>query len=242
MSTTRIIAVDPHAVVRVGLRTILGAEPGIVIVGEAADAPTAVRLIEELEPDVVVAEVALLGATGAGLTAQLCRARPHLKVLALTACEDGDSLRQTLAAGALGYALKRAEVNELIRAIRTVAGGGVYLDPAVAAHAVGVCVHSITESAGSELSERETEVVRLIARGYSNKQIAARLRVSVKTVETYKGRGMEKLGIRGRVELVRYAVGRGWLANLDEGSLVANERTVCHQSLFPTNSGDDSNP
>jgi DNA-binding NarL/FixJ family response regulator len=157
-------------------------------------------------------EVALAGLTGAEVTARLCLERPARKVLALTACEDRVALRLVLAAGASGYVLKRAPADELVRAIRAVVGGATYLDPAVAGGVVSERVGPLAgnETRPAELSERETEVARLIVLGYSNKEIAARLQLSVKTVETYKTRAMEKLGMKGRVDLVRYAARRGW--------------------------------
>lgn len=219
MSTIRILAVDGHPVVRAGLRAILAGEPGMAVVGEAADGPTAVRFATELTPNVVVTEVVLPGATGMETIARLC-AGPDRKVLALTACEHVGVLGQFLRAGGAGYVLKRTETDELVRAIRAVAAGASYLDPAVAPAADGGA-----RAPGVDLSERESEVVQLIARGYSNKQIAARLRVSVKTIETYKTRALEKLGVRGRIDIVRYAVTRGWLA--DPGELdLASYRTT----------------
>ena len=135
-------------------------------------------------------------------------------MLALTVHEDKGYLRQLLAAGAAGYVLKRAAAEELIHAIRVVAAGGVYLDPALAGKVVGGFVRRPPARApptGGELSEREAEVARLTAAGHSNKEIAARLELSVKTVETYKARSMEKLGLQSRADLVRYAVQQGWL-------------------------------
>ena len=203
--TIRVLAVDGHTVVRAGLITILGAQPDIEVVGEAADGPSAVRLADELDPDAIVIEVSLPEMTGVELAARLCGERPDRKVIALTACEDGESVRGVMAAGAIGYVLKRSGADELVKAVRAAAEGTIYLDPALTARATG--------SNGTDLSEREREVVRLIASGYSNKEIAARLKVSVKTVETYKTRSMEKLGIRSRVDIVRYAVRRGWLSD-----------------------------
>ena len=138
-----------------------------------------------------------------------------MKVLALSGHEDRAYLRQLLEAGASGYVLKRAAAGELVQAIRAVAGGGVYLDPALAAHVAGgfVSVDAARKAlTGTELSDREEEVVRLIAEGYSNKQIAAQLSLSIKTVETYKARSLEKLGLRDRIALVRYARQQGWLS------------------------------
>lgn len=213
MSKVSVLVADDHAVVRNGLRSLLEAEPDLAVVGEAADGAAAVTAAGELRPAVVVMDVSMPGTGGADATTRIRRAWPEVRVLALTAHEDPGYLRKLLAAGATGYLLKRTAVDELVRAVRAVATGGTYLDPSVA----GSVVPDLTGAGrgatrGGDLSAREEEVLRPLAEGYSNKQIAARLGVSIKTVETYKARGMEKLGLRSRVELVRYAVERGWLA------------------------------
>jgi two-component system, NarL family, response regulator NreC len=213
--TIRVLAVDGHAVVRAGLRAIL-ARSEIEVIGEAADGLSAMHLAEELNPGMIVIGDALPETTAVELTGHLCRARADRKVIALTACEDGESVRGMIAAGAIGYVLKRSGVDELVKAIRAAGEGTIYLDPAAGVHAVAPSALPRPEPNRADLSERECEVVRLIALGYSNKEIAARMRVSVKTVETYKSRAMEKLHIRSRVDLVRYAVRRGWLLDLDE--------------------------
>lgn len=200
--------------VREGLRALINAQSEMRVVGEAVDGPSAVALTAELDPDVVVVDVSMPGLNGAQVTTQLRAARPDRKVLVLTVHEDCGYLRLLLDAGAAGYVLKRAAADELVRAIRAVADGGTYLDPTLAASVMDEFVRSAAPPAPeAELSEREAEVVRLIALGYSNKEIAARLKLSVKTIETYKTRSMEKLHIRSRVEIVRYAAGRGWLSN-----------------------------
>ena len=209
----RVLLVDDHEVVREGLKSLISAQSGMEVVGEAADGPTALELAARLDPDVVVADVSMPGMTGAQLTAKLLEQRPEQKVLALTVHEDQGYLRLLLEAGAVGYVLKRAAVSELVQAIRAVAAGGTYLDPALAKNVIDQFVRKAEEwnEPAAELSDREAEVVRLIALGYSNKEIAARLGLSVKTVETYKARSLEKLGIRSRVDIVQYASRRGWL-------------------------------
>ena len=154
------------------------------------------------------------GLGGAQATERLQARVPEVKVLALTVHEDKGYLRQLLEAGAAGYVLKRAAAEELIRAIRAVAAGGVYLDPAWRARSWAGSFASRRRrraASGGELSDREAEVVRLTAAGHSNKEIAAQLDLSVKTVETYKARSLEKLGLQSRADLVRYALQRGWL-------------------------------
>src|SRR5688500_710526 len=215
MSTIRVLLADDHAIVREGLKSLINSQTGMEVVGEAADGPAAVSLTAELDPDVVVVDVSMPGLNGAQVTTQLRAARPDRKVLVLTVHEDKGYLRLLLEAGAVGYVLKRAAAAELVQAIRAVAGGETYLDPSLAASIVDDFVRPVAEREpiAVELSDRESEVVRLIALGYSNKEIASQLKVSVKTVETYKTRSMEKLHIRSRVDIVRYAVRRGWLQN-----------------------------
>ncbi len=210
----RVFLVDDHAVVREGLKALISAQPGMAVVGEAADGLAACEQVPGLVPDVVVMDVSMPGMTGTQATERLHRECPLVRVLALTVHEDKSYLRQLLAAGAAGYVLKRAAPAELVRAIRVVAAGGVYLDPAVADKVVRGFVRRPAAGPGpaaAELSDREGQVARLTAAGHSNKEIAARVGLSVKTVETYRTRAMEKLGLRGRAELVRYAVQQGWL-------------------------------
>jgi DNA-binding NarL/FixJ family response regulator len=216
MAKLRVYLADDHAVVRSGLKALINAQPDMEVSGEAGDGRTACDQVQELQPDVVVMDVSMPKLNGAQATVQLKQACPKVKVLALTVHEDKGYLRLLLEAGASGYVLKRAAAEDLIHAIRTVAAGGLYLDPALAGQVVGSFVRSPAgERApeGGDLSDREAEVVRLIAAGYSNKEIASRISLSVKTVETYKARSMEKLGLESRADLVRYALQRGWLQN-----------------------------
>ena len=213
MTELRIFLADDHAVVREGLKALINAHPGMSVVGEAADGLQACEQIPALRPDVVVMDVSMPGMTGSQATARLREECPAVRVLALTVHEDKGYIRQLLAAGAAGYMLKRAAPEELIHAIRAVAAGGVYLDPHMAGKVVGGFVRQPAHagSPGGELSDRETEVARQTAAGYSNKEIAAKLELSIKTVETYRARAMEKLGLQSRADLVRYAVQQGWL-------------------------------
>ena len=193
MSPARILVADPFPVVRVGVRALVGPESGVEIAGEAADGPTAVRLCVELDPEVVITEVTLPGLAGPELVVALRENRPDRKVFALTACEDPAALDAFMGAGAAGYILKRSGANELLDAIRTVSAGATHLDPTVA----DTNLNSTAQEPQTEppkLSARESEVVRLIALGYSNKEIAAQLQVSVKTVETYKTRASPSTG------------------------------------------------
>lgn len=208
----RVVLADDHAVVREGLKALVDAQPDFHVVGEAADGEAAWRLACELRPDVLVIDLSMPGLGGAEAAARVRRDCPEVRVLVLTVHEEPVYLGALLRAGATGYVLKRAAPADLVRAIRTVVGGGTYLDPGVAGLVVaGYLAPAVGPEPPVELSEREAEVVRRIAQGYSNKEIAAALGLSVKTVETYKARVAEKLGLRSRVDLVRYAARQGWL-------------------------------
>ena len=213
MTQLRVYLADDHAVVREGLKVLINAQAGMRVVGEAADGLTACQEIPNLSPDVVIMDVSMPGLTGSQATAQLRKDCPTTKIVALTVHEDKGYIRQLLAAGASGYVLKRAAPSELIQAIRAVAGGGTYLDPNMAGKVVVGYVRTPTQTGlpSCELSDREADVAKQTAAGYSNKEIAAKLELSIKTVETYRARAMDKLGLQGRASLVRYAVQQGWL-------------------------------
>jgi DNA-binding NarL/FixJ family response regulator len=187
------------------------------VVGEASNGLEVAEQVRDCYPNLVIMDISMPELNGAQATAQLMRDCPDIKVLALSVHEDASYLRQLLEAGAVGYVLKRSAADMLIQALRMVAAGGVYLDPLIASKVVGSLVGKTTvlgAPATAELSEREADVIRLIAQGYSNKEIAAQLGLSIKTVETYKSRAMEKLGLDSRVAIVRYALQRGWLQQL----------------------------
>jgi DNA-binding NarL/FixJ family response regulator len=215
MKKLRIFLADDHAVFRQGLTMLINAQPDMEVVGEACDGQEVIQQAPSLQPDVVVMDVSMPTVDGAQATEHLKHACPATKVLVLTAYEEGKRVRQLLQAGAAGYLLKRVAADELTYAIRTVAEGGTYLDPAIAGKVVEVYLQkSIApdeDTASSCLSGREADVMRLLAWAYSNKEIAAHLGLSVKTVETYKTRLMEKLRLQSRVDIVRYAVRHGWL-------------------------------
>ena len=213
MSNLRVFIVDDHPVVRNGLNALIAGTEGMVVVGEAVDGETAVRRAAELRPDVVVMDLSMPGLSGIEAARRIREECPEVRVVALTAHEDRGYLQQVMAAGASGYVLKRTATDELIGAIRHAAAGNTYLDPAVAGQLVAGSGAFVLEADAPELSQWEEKVLQEIAQGYSNKQIAARLKISVKTVETYKSRAIEKLGARSRVDIVRYAAGRGWLSS-----------------------------
>lgn len=210
----RVLLADDHNVVRAGLRALIEAQPDMEIVGEAEDGATACRQADELDPDLVIMDVSMPGIGGARATEQIKRDHPQTQVLALTMHEDRAHLQQLFLAGAAGYVLKRTAADDLIRAIRMVARGGTYLDPSLAGPLVSDLVgRSVGASSLRHpvLSDREEAVLRSIARGYTNREIAIQLDISVKTVETHKARAMEKLGLDSRAGIVSYAIRRGWL-------------------------------
>jgi DNA-binding NarL/FixJ family response regulator len=210
---SRVLMVDDHPVVLAGLKALVDAEPDFEVVGGARDGRTALRLAKELLPDIVVLDISLPEMNGIEVATALLAERPECRVLVLTVHEERAYLRQLVEIGVSGYLLKRSAADELIRAMHAVMSDGIYLDPAIAGKAMGRPARSALAQTGqaSELSERETDVLRLIAGGHSNKEISSRLNISVKTVETYKARAMDKLGFRSRVDVVRYAAGQGWL-------------------------------
>jgi two-component system, NarL family, response regulator NreC len=215
MNTLRIVLADDHEVVRAGLRTLVDSSTGMRVVGEASNGVEAIARARELRPDVLVMDVSMPKMDGATATERITRECPEVRVIALTAHDDRAHLTRLLQAGAAGYVLKRAAADELVRAIRTVAAGGTYVDPGfagsllrAAARPVGVDPSLLADP----LSEREEEVLRRIAWGESNKEIATHLGISTKTVETYKARITDKLGLKSRTEMVRYALQRGWLS------------------------------
>lgn len=212
MKRLRVFLAEDQTILRQSLRSLIEDQPGLEVVGEAADGEAAVRLVRALQPDIVVMDVSMPRMDGVQATLAIKRACPAVKVLALTVHETKSHIRQALHAGASGYVVKRSAAEELIQALRAVAAEGVYLDPIVAAKLVGPGKPpSGTRASGGRLSDREAEVLRLIALGYANKEIASRLELSVKTVETFKMRSMEKLGLHTRVDIVRHAVEKGWL-------------------------------
>jgi DNA-binding NarL/FixJ family response regulator len=178
-------------------------------------------MIQEALPDVAVIDISLPEMNGLELAVRLAKSCPSVKLLALTVHEDRAYVQPLIQAGARGYLLKRSAAEDLVRAIRAVAAGGVYLDPAIADHALSDIARGNPFSPDRNatydaLSPRETDVLRLTARGFSNKEIAGQLDVSVKTIETYKARAAEKAGLRTRAEIVRFGAAKGWLADLDD--------------------------
>jgi two-component system, NarL family, response regulator NreC len=213
MTILSVVLVDDHMVLREGLKALIAAQPDMVVVGEAGDGEAAWQQIEAQAPDVVIMDIAMPGVNGIQATERIKQTHPAVKVLVLSVHDDTSYLRQMLSVGASGYILKHTAADALIQAIRIVAAGGIYLEPALAEHVVSRYVRRPAAAAlpGAELSEREHEVAQRVVQGYSNKDIATQLSLSVKTVETYRARALEKLGLTSRAALVRYALERGWL-------------------------------
>jgi len=207
--------VDDHAVLRAGLRTLLNAEPDMEVGGEAADGKQAVQKVAELEPEVVLMDISMPVLNGLEATRQIRRAHPQVKVLVLTMHDSEEYLFQVLEAGASGYVPKKAADTELINAIRAVYRGEAFLYPTAAKALIQDYLERARAGEESDsfdrLTEREKEVLKLVAEGYTNQEIAYMLVISVKTVETHRARIMEKLEFRTRAELVRYALNRGLL-------------------------------
>lgn len=202
----RIALCDDHAVVRSGLRAILEAEADLEVVGESGTAAEAVALAREAQPDVFVMDIGLPDRSGIAATADVCQASPATRVLVLTVHDDVTYLRRAFDAGAVGYLVKEAADVELVQAVRQVAAGKQYVHPSLGAALLAREVATARPAGpGGELSEREVEVLRLIAGGLTNAEIAARLYVSVRTVETHRAHIHQKLDVRTRAGLVRVA-------------------------------------
>jgi DNA-binding NarL/FixJ family response regulator len=214
MSKLRILLAEDHETVREGIRMIVNAQADMEVVGEASDGREAVARATELLPDIVVMDVSMPQLNGLKATEKMRQVCPQVKILSLTRHTDDGYLQQLLRAGASGYVLKQSAPSELLRAIRAIAAGGKYLDPAVAGKVMGNYVGrsaSLRVATQGGATGREEEVLRLIAWGHSNKEIASRLDLSVKTVEVHKANAMKKLGMKSRIDIVRYALLQGWL-------------------------------
>jgi DNA-binding NarL/FixJ family response regulator len=214
----RVVLADDHPIVLAGLRSMVQATQDLDLIGEAATGLAALKLITDLRPDVAVIDISMPELNGIALARRLAEKGTSVRLIALTVHEDRAYVNQALQAGIHGYVLKRSAAESLLHAIRAVLVGGFYLDPAIAGRmfARGSARLGSTRPDGSasDLTERETEVLKLTASGLTNKAIARQLDVSVKSVETYKARGVEKLGLRGRAAIIRYASAQGWLSAL----------------------------
>lgn len=215
MSKTRIVLADDHPIVLDGLRNLIRAEADFELVGEAGSGLAALKVIRDQRPDVAVLDISMPEINGIVLSRRLAAELPQVSVLMLTLHEDRAYLNQALEAGVRGYVLKRSAVENLVQAIRAVLVGGIYVDPAISSrmHDSKRSNGKATAHSGSApaLTDREAAVLKMASVGLTNKEIASRLDIGVKSVETYKARGLEKLGLKTRAELVRYAATQGWL-------------------------------
>ena len=212
----QILLADDHVTVRHGLKLLIDSQPDMNVVSEASDGETTIQRAIALKPDVVVMDISMPGMNGLVATKRLKELQPDSAIVMLTRHADDAYLQELLRAGASGYVLKQSAPSELLHAIRAVAAGGQYLDSTLTARVTAGFLGREgrrENKAAVALSERESAVLRLIASGYSNKEIAARLTLSVKTVEAHKANAMRKLGLKGRIDIVKYAVLQGWLEN-----------------------------
>jgi two-component system response regulator NreC len=214
--SVRIIVVDDHAVVRAGLRMLLDAEDDLEVVAEASDARTAVFEVRAQKPDIVVLDVVMPGRSGIESIPDLLKESPETKVLVLSMQDDPSYVREAFAAGAKGYVLKEAADAEVVDAVREVAEGRQYVHPALGARLVAADAQERERAESDPLSDREHEVLRLLALGHTNQEIAKELFLSVRTVETHRAHIMQKLRIATRAELVRYALSVGLLDDAAE--------------------------
>ena len=214
MSRLQILLADDHKVMREGLRMLINAQPDMEVVGEADHGQGAIALLQKLQPDLIVMDISMPELDGLEATERLQGLHPHIKILTLTRHTDKEYLQQMLKAGASGYVLKQSVSEELVRAIRAVAAGQTYVDPALTDQLVAKIIgkgSSRSSHAENTLSQREEEVLRCIAWGFLNKEVASHLEISVKTVEAHKAHAMQKIGMKNRIDIVRYALLRGWM-------------------------------
>lgn len=214
MNKLQIFIAEDHETVREGLKLIINLQDDMEVCGEASDGAMCLKLAQELQPDIVVMDVTMPEMNGLKATQKLKQVLPLIKIITLTRHSDDGYLQELLRAGASGYILKQSSSDELLRGIRAVARGGNYLDPSIAGRVMGNYARpaaSLEKSFQQTVSDRETEVLRQIAWGYSNKEIALQMNISVKTVEAHKANAMRKLDMTSRIDIVRFAILQGWL-------------------------------
>ncbi len=210
----RILIAEDHKMVREAIRMLVSAQPDMEVIGEADDGEIALAEAVRLNPDLVLLDISMPNMNGLHATKALRRKLPSVKILTLTRHEDDGFLRQLINAGSNGYVLKQSAPTELISAIRVVSSGQSYLDPSLTAKVMGQFAGRVASPRGetyADLTERENDVLRLIAFGYSNKEIGNKMEVSVKTIESHKSNAMRKLGITSRIDVVKYAILQDWL-------------------------------
>jgi DNA-binding NarL/FixJ family response regulator len=209
--STRVLIVDDHAVVRAGLKLLVDGQNDLEAVGEAGTARDAIFEARSLKPDIVLLDVVMPDQNGIEIVPQLLKENPESKVLVLSMQDEPRYVREAFEAGASGYVLKEAADSELVTAIREVAGGGRYVHPELGARLVAAETEERKRAEDDPLSEREREVLRLLALGHTNQEIAKQLYISVRTAETHRAHIMQKLRLQSRAELVRYALDQGLL-------------------------------
>lgn len=212
MATITVLLAEDHETVRHGLKLLIDRQPDMEVIGEAGDGRTAVERAETLHPNVAVVDISMPHMNGLAATRAIRAAAPATAVVALTRHGDEAYVQELLNAGALGYVLKQSPSAELVDAVRAAAAGHRYLDRTLAARVAGTMLSTRGRRvAPAPVTDRESEVLRLMALGHSNKEIASALDLSVKTIEVHKANGMRKLGLAGRTDVVRYALLQGWL-------------------------------
>jgi two-component system response regulator NreC len=211
----RILLADDHTILRAGLKMMLNAQPDMEVVGEAQDGRQAIQEAQRLQPDVVLMDITMPDMNGIEATRQIKRNLPAARILILTMHEHDEYVFQALRAGASGYMLKEAADTDLISALHIIQSGQFYLSPAAQSVMVGDYLQRVRtgeeKDSYSSLTEREREILKLVAEGYTNNQIAERLVISPKTVDTHRTHIMDKLNLHSRAELVKYAMRRGLL-------------------------------
>ncbi len=210
----RILLAEDHLIVREGIKLLINSQSDMEVVGEADNGEIVVKKAKELNPDLIVLDISMPGVNGLKAAEKLQKVCPQIKILTLTRHTDDGYLQQLIQAGVAGYILKQSAPTELIGAIRTVSSGDSFIDKSLTKKVMGGYVSRAASLKGerkTELTARETEILRLIAWGYSNKEIAARNSISTKTVEAHKANAMRKLDIGSRIDIVRYAILKGWL-------------------------------
>jgi two-component system, NarL family, response regulator NreC len=207
-----VVLVDDHAVVRSGLRLLLDAQDDIDVVGEAGNAKDAIFRARALKPDVILLDIVMPGESGIEVLPRLVKEAPETRVLVLSMQDDPSYVREAFAAGASGYVLKEAVDEEVVSAVREIAAGGRYVHPALGARMIAAEAEERAAAEADPLSEREREILRLLALGHTNQEIASQLYISVRTAESHRAHIMQKLRLSTRAELVRYALLHGLLA------------------------------
>jgi DNA-binding NarL/FixJ family response regulator len=214
MNKLKIVLAEDHETVREGIKLLVNSQPDMEVVGEAGNGEIAIKKVQECAPDIIVMDISMPELNGLKATKRIKKVSPKTKILTLTRHTDDGYLQQLIQAGANGYVLKQSAPTELINAIRAVCSGNSYLDQTLTSKVMSGFANRKEKLRGensADMTDRETEVLRLIAWGYSNKEIAARLDVSVKTIEAHKANAMRKMDMQSRIDIVRYAILRGWL-------------------------------